>query len=120
MAQGLKNIGRVFSTLEDFKEKHDRDWNKNYENTNISRVRGGKVWSDLHSALTKIFDNQNSTRKIVLATPFISKSQLEIIFSELSLKGKCKPHHTQLIWLINTFISAGKDLGVQPHILCKP
>jgi len=120
VAQGLKNIGRVFSTLEDFKEKHDRDWNKNYENTNISRVRGGKVWSDLHIALTKIFDNQNSTRKIVLATPFISKSQLEIIFSELSLNGKCKPHHTQLIWLINTFISACKDLGVQPHILCKP
>lgn len=120
VAQGLKNIGRVFSTLEDFKEKHDRDWNKNYENTKISRVRGGKVWSDLEKALTKIFENQNSTRKIVLATPFISKSQLEAIFLNLSIKGTCKPHHTQLIWLINTFISACKDLGVQPYILCKP
>ncbi|PHN51015.1 hypothetical protein [Pseudomonas syringae] len=120
VAQGLKNIGRVFSTLEDFKEKHDRDWNKNYENTKISRVRGGKVWNDLEKALTKIFENQNSTRKIVLATPFISKNQLKEIFLKLSDSGECKPHHTQLIWLINTFIGTCKDLGVQPHILCKP
>jgi hypothetical protein len=120
VAQGLKNIGRTFADTIEFREKYDRDWTGLYENTQITRVRGGKNWTDIESALNAITANQNSVRKIVLATPFLKKSVLETQFNELAKTGACRPHYIQLIWLINTFIGACKEYGVQPHILCNP
>lgn len=120
VAQGLKNIGRTFADTIEFREKHDRDWTGFYENTQITRVRGGKNWTDIENALNAITSNQNSVRKIVLATPFLKKSVLETQFNELAQTGTCRPHYIQLIWLINTFIGACKEYGVQPHILCNP
>ena len=120
VAQGLKNIGRTFADNTEFREKHDRDWAGCYENTRITRIRGGKNWADIENALNVIASNQNSVRKIVLATPFLSKRALGDEFNDLAQTGTCRPHYIQLIWLINTFIGACKEYGVQPHILCNP
>ncbi|MGF6284486.1 hypothetical protein [Pseudomonas silensiensis] len=120
VAQGLKNIGRTFADVAEFKEKHDRDWAGFYESTKITRIRDGKKWADIENALNTITANQNSVRKIVLATPFLKKSVLKTQFDELQRTGKCRPHYIQLIWLINTFIGACKEYGVQPHVLCNP
>ena len=120
VAQGLKNIGRTFADILEFKEKHDRDWTGFYENTQITRIRGGKNWIDIENALSAITANQNSVRKIVLATPFLKRDVLEAQFNELAQTGTCRPHYIQLIWLISTFIGACKEYGVQPHILCNP
>ena len=120
VAQALKNIGRTQAEKQLFKNKYDNEWNKNYENTNINRVTGAQSWQYLEIALDAVNQNPNSIKKIVLATPFLSKNKLTEELNKLALNQKCKPHYVQLIWLINTFISSCKDFGVQAHILCKP
>lgn len=120
VAQALKNIGRTQAEKQLFKNKYDNEWCKNYESTNISRVTGAQKWQELELALDAVNHNPNSMKKIVLATPFLSKSKLSGELNRLASGEKCKPHYVQLIWLINTFISSCKDFGVQAHILCKP
>lgn len=119
VAQALKNIGRTQAEKKLFKNKYDNEWYKNYESTNISRVTGAQNWQDIELALDVIYQNPNSIKKIVLATPFLKKTTLAAELNKLALGQKCKPHYVQLIWLINTFISSCKDFGVQAHILCK-
>ena len=120
VAQALKNIGRTQAEKDLFKHKYDNEWNSNYERTNINRVIGASNWDDLEKVLDVIYQNPNSIKKIVLATPFLKKSKLKEELEKLSIGEKCKPHYVQLVWLINTFISSCKDFGVQAHILCKP
>jgi hypothetical protein len=119
VAQALKNIGRTQAEKQLFRNKYDNKWYKNYEKTNISRVTGANNWKDLEVALDAVNQNPNSIKKIVLATPFLSKDKLAGELNRLALGQECKPHYVQLIWLINTFISSCKDFGVQAHILCK-
>ncbi|WP_111872702.1 hypothetical protein [Aeromonas bivalvium] len=120
VAQALKNIGRTQAEKQLFKNKYDNEWHKNYESTNIPRVTGAHNWQEIELALDAVNQNPNSIKKIVLATPFLSKAKLAIELRKLASGNKCKPHYVQLIWLINTFISSCKDFGVQAHILCKP
>jgi len=120
VAQALKNIGRTQAEKQLFKNKYDNEWCKNYESTNISRVTGAQNWQEMELALDAVNHNPNSMKKIVLATPFLSKAKLSGELNKLASGTKCKPHYVQLIWLINTFISSCKDFGVQAHILCKP
>ncbi len=120
VAQALKNIGRTQAEKQLFKNKYDNEWCKNYESTNISRVTGAQNWQEIELALDAVNSNPNSMKKIVLATPFLSKAKLAGELNKLASGSKCKPHYVQLIWLINTFISSCKDFGVQAHILCKP
>jgi len=120
VAQALKNIGRTQAEKQLFKIKYDNEWHKNYENTNISRIIGANNWQEIEVALDAVNQNPNAIKRIVLATPFLSKTKLAVELNKLSLGQKCKPHYVQLIWLINTFISSCKDFGVQAHILCKP
>ena len=120
VAQALKNIGRTQAEKQLFKNKYDNEWCKNYESTSISRVTGAQNWQDIEAAIDVVNQNPNSIKKIVLATPFISKKILATELEKLALGEKCKPHYVQLIWLINTFISSCKDFGVQAHVLCKP
>lgn len=120
VAQALKNIGRTQAEKQLFKDKYNNKWCNNYENTNISRVTGALDWQGIELALDTVNQNPNSMKKIVLATPFLSKSKLAGELSKIASGQKCKPHYIQLIWLINTFISSCKDFGVQAHILCKP
>ena len=120
VAQALKNIGRTQAQKELFEKKYNAEWNSNYENTNINRVRGAQSWNDLETSLDILFSNPNSLKRVVLATPFLSKTKLQQELNKLSQGQKCKPHYIQLIWLINTFISSCKDYGVQAHILCNP
>lgn len=120
VAQALKNIGRVQAEKSLYQKKYDNEWCKNYEGTAIKRVSGAKNWSELEQALDIINQNPNSIKKIVLASPFLSKNKLQQELNRLAQGQKCKPHYVQLLWLINTFISSCKDFGVQAHILCKP
>lgn len=120
VAQALKNIGRTQAEITLFKNKYDNEWHKKYESTNIDRVNNSQDWSDIEKALEVVYQNPNSIKKIVLATPFLKKSKLQGELDKLAQGHKCKPHYVQLIWLINTFISSCKDFGVQAHILCKP
>ncbi|WP_227875952.1 hypothetical protein [Kushneria konosiri] len=119
VAQALKNIGRTQSDKKSFKEKYDKKWSKMYESTQIPRTIGANNWKDIEDVIDVVQKNPNSIKKVVLATPFLSKSKLSDEIDQLNTGGRCKPHYVQLIWLINTFISSCKEYGAQAYILCK-
>lgn len=120
VAQALKNIGRTQADKEAFKSKYESKWINHYESTLIPRARGITTWDDLDEALNTVNENPNSIKKVVLAAPFLNKSTLRVELMNLQSGLPCRPHYTQLVWLINTFISSCKEYGVQAHILCKP
>ena len=85
VAQALKNIGRTQAEKQLFKNKYDSEWHKNYESTNINRLTGANDWQDLEVALDAVNQNPNSIKKIVLATPFLSKAKLADELKKLAL-----------------------------------
>lgn len=119
VSQALKNLGRLNSDVSEYKIKYDNEWKNKYESTNIERVRTGNDWNEIEKNLTEINSNPNSLRKIILATPFLKKSILQGKMEQLAKGEKVPPHYIQILWLINTFISACRDYNVQPYILCK-
>lgn len=119
VSQALKNIGRTKSIKKLFDDKKSK-WDSNYEQTQIPRTIKNNKIQNFDEILDTFFQNPNSTTKIVLATPFFSKSKLEKELKSISNGNFSKPYHTQLIWLLNTFSSSCNDYGVQAEILCKP
>ncbi|WP_319273267.1 hypothetical protein [Draconibacterium orientale] len=119
VSQALKNIGRLNSDSEEYKVKYDNEWKNKYESTQIERIRTGNSWDEIESSLKAINSNPNSIRKVVLATPFLKKSVLKTKMEQLARGEDCPAHYVQILWLINTFISACRDYNVQPYILCK-
>jgi len=120
VAQAQKNLGRLNSDIDEFKRKFDQKWSTNYESTNIGRSRKGHTWIDVEAALRVVMQNPNSIKKVILATPFISKGSITADFLALKRDGTAKPHVIQLLWLLNTFISACIENGARPYVLCKP
>jgi hypothetical protein len=119
VSQALKNLGRANADVSEYKVKYENEWHGNYENTNISKVRTENNWIQIETALTTIIGNPNSIRKSVLATPFFSKAILKSKMEALARGEKSDAAYTQVIWLINTFISSCRDYNVQPYVLCK-
>lgn len=120
VSQALKNLGRLNSDSEEYKTKYDNEWKNKYESTQIDRIRTGNTWCEIETSLKEINSNPNSIRKVLLATPFLRKSVLKTKMEELARGEDCPAHYVQILWLINTFISACRDYNVQPYILCKP
>lgn len=119
VAQSLKNLSRLNAGLSSYKKKYDDKWSKNYESTAINRMRCNSDWAKIEDSLSRVYSNVNSTRKVVLVTPFFKKSRLQNELLTAKKTGKFKPHQIQYIWLISTFISSCKEHGAQPQILCK-
>ncbi|BDS10829.1 hypothetical protein [Aureispira anguillae] len=119
VSQALKNLGRLNSELSEYKKKYDNKWKNNYESTSIKRIRTNNNWSDIKKAYNKVNSTPNSNRKVILATPFFSKSKLKDKLEKIANGTSKNSHHIQIIWLINSFISSCRDYNVQPHILCK-
>lgn len=120
VSQALKNIGRINAPISHYKEKYDKEWLNNYESTQISRIRPVvSSWNDIEKHLTCLYQNPNTLKEVILATPFLKKSELSTQIDTLKNTGKVRPHTVQLIWLINTFISSCFEVGIKPTILCK-
>lgn len=119
VAQALKNLGRLHADLGAYKKKYDGKWKDNYSSTTISRMRCNSSWKDVESALNRVYGNPNSIRRVILAVPFLEKSDLMTSLNSAKKNGNFKAHQIQYIWLINTFISACKENGAHPLILCK-
>lgn len=147
ISQALKNIGMMTASKEEFLTKYDKKWNLYYEKTKIPRIktqvendleRYKKYFSDIPAEiksdpellkkaierkyfsdiLDKINSNPNILKKVIIAVPFLSKKELEKELGKQDISNTYKPHITQLIWLINSFISTCIENNTQPYILC--
>lgn len=119
VSQALKNLGKVNSEIKDYKNKYDNKWENKYESTSIKRVRTNNSWQEIEDALNNLNSNPNSIRKVILATPFFSKSSLKLKLEKIASGKSTNSHHIQIIWLINSFISTCRHYNIQPYIYCK-
>ncbi|MBY6329042.1 hypothetical protein E5C03_07830 [Providencia rettgeri] len=120
IGQALKNIGRLHSPKELYLDKYDNEWSSKYLQTQISRVRPiGTSSNDIELALDKINESPKTNRELILAAPFLRKEMLIDEVEIIKKNQSAKPYTVQLIWLINTFLSACIEYGVKPSILCK-
>nr|WP_234473010.1 hypothetical protein [Erwinia sp. S63] len=120
ISQALKNIGRLHSPKELYLDKYDNEWSSNYLQTQISRIRPSCTSrDDIKLALDKINESPKTNRELILAAPFLRKKMLVDEVEIIKRSQSAKPYTVQLIWLINTFLSACIEYGVKPSILCK-
>jgi hypothetical protein len=118
VGQGLKNIGRLSLDESEFNSKLEGKWNNNYPNSSIPRIRTGHNIEEIKNAMKEIVLKNNLTREICLVTSFVSKSNLVNEFLKIEGGEVVKPHITQLIWLLMTFVYTCKEQGVVPVIYC--
>lgn len=118
VGQGLKNLGRVCSTPDEFAAKVESSWGKkNWAGTKIRRLREkGKKPADCTAALRGLLANPDAGREVHLVVTMLSLSA----FDTTAGLAVPPPHFVQLIGLILAFIHSSREWGAKPVIVCQP
>lgn len=121
VGQGLKNLGNMFFSNEQFIDKINKTMYKSYISssgvkTNIPRIR--KSNKTLDSDLKNLLKHFQLHRKCILSCSFISKQEIAMEFNKLKSKQKVRGNIIQLLWIISSFSHAAKEANVIPIIYC--
>ena len=125
VGQTQKNLGNLTPT--DFRLASKANfWSQDYKNnkveTSIPRLRKGNSINDLTTQYTMTINNPNLTKDVFLIVDFISKASLEGWLNQLANDEQFREKNqvTQILWFISSLVSSCSELGVHPHIVCKP
>ena len=119
VGQGIKNLGNMFFTTDQFMSRYEEKIGGWYEETRISRKRAGRVRS-LRRTLQSMLASYGTQRRCVLACSFMSKAAIEHEFRRVGSGQKVRGHVVQLLWILSSFLHAAKELSVEPRIYCRP
>ncbi|HIF9369297.1 TPA: hypothetical protein ACX6RS_001360 [Photobacterium damselae] len=123
VGQGIKNLGNMFFTQQQFIQRIEDKYNGSYSNngtqTQIRRVRAGNV-TNIEADLAGLLKNYQLHRKCILSCSFMSKSAIEIEFRKIQNGEPVAGHITQLLWIISSFAHAVRDMYSIPIIYCAP
>lgn len=118
VAQALKNIGNMRFNESTAEKKKER-WVEYFPNTAIPLLRRG---DNVDNGITLLMDTLNHpqlTFHIYLVINYLSKSDLENELNKLKEGKKYKYQSIQLFWLLSSFVSTCRELGIQVHITSK-
>ena len=119
IGQALKNIGNMNMSTTDLDRKLLR-WNSNISGTNIALKRIGDSIERGGQSLIKTLNSPNSFKEIYIVVNFLSKSALEEGLISLKNGHPCRNEIIQILWLLSSFISTCKELGIIARITCLP
>jgi hypothetical protein len=119
IGQAVKNLSRMSLSRTEFNDKTDNKWSQNYSTTNITRIRRGKSVLEVKEAFRNVLGDPNTERSVVLVLSGISLKHIREEFTLLKA-GTARPHVPQLLWILSWFVSACREHGVRPHIICQP
>ena len=123
VSQGIKNLGNMFFTIEDFqnikKDKFLKNYNGEKVQTNIKRIRKGSLKSEDINKIKDLINNYKTHRQCILSCSFLSKSDLEKEFKKLKEKKKVKGNIIQLLWILSSYIHSCKSMNIIPLIYCR-
>jgi hypothetical protein len=119
IGQAIKNLSRMFRGIEFFSPKINGKWRQKYSTTHMPRIRRGATDRQLEKALRAVLSDPSTERTVVLVLSSISLKELTDVFNELKA-GTAKPHVSQLLWILAGLISACREHGVRPHVVCQP
>jgi hypothetical protein len=115
VGQALKNLGRVQTSPETFTEKIRRGktrWGK----SGIVRLRKGGGLAKFERAIQKVLSDPDAVRQVHLVISMLSLAE----FDSKAKAVKKTPHFVQLVWLLAAFMSATREHGGRPVIVCAP
>ncbi|MCG3087340.1 hypothetical protein [Sporosarcina cyprini] len=119
LGQALKNIGNMNTSTTDLQRKLSR-WKNNIKDTNISLKRVGDSVEKGGDLFIKTINSPNSIKEIYIVVNFLSKSSLEKGLINLKQGNSCPNQIIQILWLLSSFISTCKELGIVARISCLP
>jgi len=119
IGQAIKNLSRMFKGAEAFSAKTDSKWSRLYSDTQIPRIRRGGTPAQVKQAFKTVVEEPNTERSVVLVLSGLSVNELTREFDALRA-GTARPHVSQLLWLLSEFVSACREHGVRPHLICQP
>ncbi|MCC4815018.1 hypothetical protein BCU85_00530 [Vibrio lentus] len=123
VGQGIKNLGNMFFTQQQFVQRIENKFNNLYSNngtqTQIKRVRQGNM-TNAETDLGDLLKNYQLHRKCILSCSFMSKSEIEAQFRRIQNGESVPGHITQLLWIISSFAHAVRDMNAIPIIYCAP
>ncbi|HDR7869741.1 TPA: hypothetical protein QCY24_003444 [Bacillus wiedmannii] len=119
IGQALKNIGNMHMSISDLERKLTR-WEEKISDTNIPLKRIGDSVKKGGESFIRTINSPNSTKEIYIVVNFLSKSNLEVALDNLKHGRSCRHQTIQILWLLSSFISTCKELGIMVHITCLP
>lgn len=119
IGQALKNIGNMNMSATDLERKVSR-WNGYIKDTDISLKRIGDSVKNGAESFIRTTNSPNSIKEIYIVVNFLSKNALETGLNNLKQNRNCSHQIIQILWLLSSFISTCKELGIIVHITCLP
>ena len=123
VGQGIKNLGNMSFSLDDFISIKENKINRMYERdstvSQIQRMRKGSLSTLDKDLINNIINNYETHRECILSCSFLSKNDIKIEFDKIKLDQYVKGNVYQLFWIISSFIHACRGSNVIPIIYCK-
>lgn len=119
VSQGIKNLGNMFFTSEDFIQTKQSKFGQLYSTSNIQRVRQGDLADEDIEIIKSIINDHKTHRQCILSCSFLSKSEIETEFDKLKNGDPVRGNIVQLVWILSSFIHACRGMHVVPVIYCR-
>lgn len=123
VSQGIKNLGNMFFTIEDFNRIKRSIFNEKYRRdghiSNIERIRKGDLQDSDINIIKALINDHRTHRQCILSCSFLSKSAIEDEFDKIKRGEHVRGNIVQLFWILSSFIHACRGMHVIPIIYCK-
>ncbi|MYM36574.1 hypothetical protein GTP38_19785 [Duganella sp. FT94W] len=122
VGQALKNMGNLLCMPSSMRQKLAGFDGTFMKGTQISRVRAAPLGETFETTLDRVEQHLSSNklqRQMVLACSFLSATDCTNDLNALRSGGAVRASVRQLLWLLSYFVSACKEVNVEPIIHCR-
>jgi hypothetical protein len=116
VSQAIKNLGKRRPSPEEIRGRESR-WADKVGN--VARVRIGGTAGNAIETYADIVSRHDCTFRVVLAVTFLSKSAVDAIVSKAATQQVLDENETLLLWLLTSFMSHCRTIGVVPEVWCR-
>lgn len=119
VSQGLKNLGNMFFTIDEFERVKKEKFEQYYSTSQIPRIRKGGLNEADMGNIDSVINDHKTHRQCILSCSFMSKSAIETEFDKVKNGENVRGNIIQMLWILSSFIHACRGMNVIPLIYCK-
>ncbi len=119
VSQGLKNLGNMFFTIDEFEKVKKEKFEQYYSTSQIPRIRKGGLNEADMGNIDSVINDHKTHRQCILSCSFMSKSAIETEFDKVKNGENVRGNIIQMLWILSSFIHACRGMNVIPLIYCK-